>query len=511
MADILVQNAITEVTEALLAPSEVTAFVPASPHENLAGIDLSGIPDKVRQAFDNNLPEASGGGGVTTFDSKKVDNMCMLSCQCCIGSCYSALRGAGTSDTGAYNNQGNKASCWITTLDTASEIRNYIGVAIASTPEMSTYKSMIDAMGTCDMMGSSLTNLCAKDPAGSYPSCCIMNGWDKACQLYKYIESVSIQEYYNSSEAVKTAWSQTLGQIAVEEGSTVLPPDATGSLKVCGTGWKYGCGDNQNWVVPAGATRAKFQVWGAGAGSNPGCCCGGQSFGATGTYTEAWMDVTAGDTYTLCAGCSCGERYCCSNSHPSYACMSGVTGPGICCLKADGGCSSSHTAQCMALNSHRTTLGAGGVCGRFQNPWCTSSGPCWCGNGEYCYESSCATCGVIPIYSNCCERCACSEICSDRNPIHNQWIRSFHGGGCLDTNNYGWHSNPPLIDADTCMANYGGCAQQTFSSSCCCGGCNGKDWDWHPGHGGTATHTMGGNNNHKGDTGRGGMVMVSWK
>ena len=86
------------------------------------------------------------------------------------------------------------------------------------------------------------------------------------------------------------------------------------------------------------------------------------------------------------------------------------------------------------------------------------------------------------------------------------------GGGCFDTNNYGCHVRPPILDSDTGLV-FGctqGCHCAYFTSGTCCGGCNGRNWTYHPGHGGTYTHVMGGTNQHKGDTGRGGMVQISW-
>ena len=38
-------------------------------------------------------------------------------------------------------------------------------------------------------------------------------------------------------------------------------------LKVCNTDAGFGCGTECTWTVPAGATCARFQAWGAGAGS----------------------------------------------------------------------------------------------------------------------------------------------------------------------------------------------------------------------------------------------------
>ena len=219
--------------------------------------------------------------------------------------------------------------------------------------------------------------------------------------------------------------------------------------------------------------------------------------------------ATPGDQYTICAGCSC-MRWCCSNETPGCGCMSGVTGPGICCLKADGaGC---YTANCNEMNYARCAVGAGSACHKFQNLYCTDSGPCWCSYGEYCFSGSCATCGVVAAYPACCYTAGCSCATNTKAVKHGVQYTMFgiHGGGCLDTNNYGYHIRPPIIDADTGLEFVGGCRCQTFTSGSCCGGCNASGWTWHPGHGGAGTHMMGGSTDHQGDTGRGGMVQVSW-
>ena len=287
------------------------------------------------------------------------------------------------------------------------------------------------------------------------------------------------------------------------------PLSFTNRIKVCGTDWRYGQGGACTWTVPAGATQAKFQVWGAGQGSNPGCCCGGASFGENGAYAEMTISVTPGNQYSICAGCSC-SRYCCSSETPGYGCMSGVSGTGICCLKADG--ARCFNSNCDDMNGVRNAIGAGSVCTRFQNIYCTQSGPCWCSYGEYCFDNSCATCGVVPVYPSCCYTTACSCATDGAAIKHGPRLvmRGMHGGGCLDNDNYGYHIRPPIIDSDTGGEFMAGCRCQTFTSGGCCGGCNGKDWTTHPGHGGAGTHIMGGQNQHKGDTGRGGMVQVSW-
>lgn len=310
-----------------------------------------------------------------------------------------------------------------------------------------------------------------------------------------------LQNWYNISSG---------GASAEKQGKRM---SETNYVKVCaaGTTWVCGVGATCTWTVPAGATKAKFQAWGAGKGSNPGCCCGGAPYANNGAYSEIVINVTPADTYTVCAGCSC-QRWCCSNTNPGEGCMSGVVGNGICCFKADG--SYCTNASCASLNSARVTVGNGAACRRFQQLWCQDAGPCWCSEGYFCFESSCGTCGMVPISPDCCNSngCSCATTAAKVADGEGRIVRGLTGGGCFDTNNYGSQRRPPIIDADTgaefsCAV---GCYNATFSSNCCCGGCNGTAWLWHPGHGGAYTHVMSSNNTHKGDTGRGGMVQISW-
>lgn len=96
------------------------------------------------------------------------------------------------------------------------------------------------------------------------------------------------------------------------------------------------CGACFLWTVPAGATYARFQIWGAGAPSGSGCCCGGGLGGPSGAYASVIIKVTPGCQYTMCAGCA----YCCGVlwSNAAYpGCCSYVVGEGLCGFCADGG------------------------------------------------------------------------------------------------------------------------------------------------------------------------------
>jgi hypothetical protein len=417
------------------------------------------------------------------FHSSKVGTLstfalCDLSDQCKISHCNCNFSGSGTSSTCSCGTTDNP---WKTNLRGAG-----------------TSQTIDQIVAQFTALDTVLSNIFSLDNT----------------QVRKDIYLAYLSAKDNLTLAKRTEWFYEVYVATLTTGMPGLPISMTNRIKVCGAGgsWYCGVGASCTWTVPAGATKAKFQLWGGGMGSNPGCCCGGSPGGVTGAYAEAVLCVTPGEQYTICAGCSC-TQFCCSNSTPGPGCMSGVTGPGICCLKADG--ASGSDINCNALNGVRSAIGSGAACRRYQNIYCTDSGPCWCSSNEYCFTSSCGTCGVVPVYPNCCSgSCACSCINDTRAVAGEQGSVRTHrgliGGGCLDTNNYGYHVRPPVIDSDTGKLFTGGCMCGSFTSGSCCGGCLAAGWTWHPGHAGAFTHVMGGAADFYGDTGRAGMVQISW-
>ena len=466
MADILVQNAISQLTDAIVSGN--------------TGYSYSKIFGKSLAQYLADLAIANPSTGPFASVAGAGKCLCTLSEYTYMTYCQCSYSGAGQNCT---------CQCVTTNVWRNGEVLTGSGASL-TLAEISTAIRAVDR---------ALSDLYDIDTASAQ-----VNKFNR--ELYTaWIESKAILLLDAATNAAPLSSWHGVGGGDYVPGSKL----SNDYVKVCGTDWTHGEGATCTWTVPAGATAAKFQIWGAGQGSNPACCCGGSPFASTGAYSEITLTVAAGDTYTVCAGCTC-AKYCCSNDTPGPGCMSGVIGNGICCAMASG--ASSADANCNNLNATRCCHGSGSACRRYQNPWCTDSGPCWCGLGEYCYDSSCATCGVVPTYPNCCHTpsCSCATLTAVLKDGGTETHRGIIGGGCLDTNNYGWHTRPPVIDADTGLNFADGCYAATFTSNCCCGGCNGKDWTYHPGHGGTYTHTMGGNNNHKGDTGRGGMVQISW-
>ena len=256
-----------------------------------------------------------------------------------------------------------------------------------------------------------------------------------------------------------------------------------------------------NWTVPAGATRAQFQIWGAGAGTANGMCCSGKTFGSTGAFATTIIDVSAGHSYTLCAGCAyCCYAYC-STANYTAGCASYVTGNNLSNFCAMGGYS---RISCAMKDLH----GSSDCCKWRGEGSDTGSGPCLCESASwYCYDNSCATCGVIPFTPD-------SERTFKGSATGGlvYGLPSVHGGGCLERNNYGYHIHPPVIGpCHTVQPN--SCCCQSFSSGSCCGGCRCSACTGtlcYPGAGGFGTHMMGGSMYWQGDAGKGGMVRVTW-
>lgn len=478
MADILLHNQMIEQADAHKA---------ASSNIDYTGPLGSSLKVYIKAIIDANTtttaPYYQGGGGTPTR------KLCDLTQHCLISMC--TCNYAGSSQTM------NTSTCNMTNPWNDGSVFSGSSVSERSIAQIRADILALDTTGTLDKMYAVNNAVVQSDIYVAYLQLRID---------YNTASNVNVMKNWYNVDISGGGFSEKQGQRLSD----------TNYVKICCPNWQYGEGPaSTTWAVPAGATCAKFQVWGAGYGTNGACCCGGNQFGHNGAYTEAVMKVTPGDTYTVCAGCSC-QRYCCSNSTPGEGCASGVTGNGICCLYAEGG--HCYNGNCYEQNRMRINCSgfAGGECRRVQNPYCTTSGPCYCNYSEYCFDNSCSTCGVLPVYPGCCwtKYCSCitTACCVTDQSDSCRGHFGIYGGACLDSNNYGYHTRPPIINADTgnLWSQSCGCNVQTFTSGGCCGGCAGRNWNTHPGHGGAGTHVMGGQTNHFGDTGRSGMVQISW-
>lgn len=272
----------------------------------------------------------------------------------------------------------------------------------------------------------------------------------------------------------------------------------TGDLKVCDTSGNFRCGACCAWTVPGGASCARFQIWGAGAGSGSACCCGFSPIGGTGAYASVIIPVTPGDVYTLCSGCAfcC---YACRAQHDVDGCPSFVTGTGLTNFCAEGG---EGNKFCEVLT--RCTFGAASC------NWCTYLGACISNSGtDMCWigddrigSPGCCFDNMYPMISSC---------------------KTYFGSATSGTV-FGIRGSFSSI-ALNCNVTI--CVQHApiygFASSSCCAclintveqqGCTRSAVNGFmqiPGAGGWAGFKCGGQTNCAGDAGRMGMVCVSFR
>lgn len=132
-------------------------------------------------------------------------------------------------------------------------------------------------------------------------------------------------------------------------GPSQLIASPTGCVLVCASNYCSANGNCCLWTVPAGATTATFQIWGAGgnaSGCCHGACCAVGYFGGSGEYKFVKMRVTPGQTYTLCAGGAALTGSCYSYQEQS-GCNSFVCGSNNTCMLSCGGFMSSCNSSCI--------------------------------------------------------------------------------------------------------------------------------------------------------------------
>lgn len=283
-------------------------------------------------------------------------------------------------------------------------------------------------------------------------------------------------------------WAQLIPKLTTCAAPPVCVYDASSGYFRCG-----GC---CLWTVPAGATKVRFELWGAGSGSGAPNCCGHYPFGPNGAYASVIMDAVPGCEYTLCAGCAhCCLLYCCQNTDVS-GCKSYVTGYGLTNFCAEGGCGQ----YCTVMEY----VNPGQPSCRYQGIGQSQAGMCICGGWSMCFSNSCASCA----------------------PITRAFIptRTFYGSSttgtvvglssmtsadCWSTDNYGCICSAPILLPNGTVSSV--ICNGYTSGTCCgvrCAACAGGPC--YPGMGGYWTHAMGGSTEIYGDFGRTGMVKVSW-
>lgn len=328
-----------------------------------------------------------------------------------------------------------------------------------------------------------------------------------SCLSTKCSETAAVQATSLSLGAPAACWLRCIEPCLLRQPQTcalwacipTLPTTGcpwTSGFKVCNTAGQFNCGFCCQWTVPAGATCARFQLWGAGGGSGVGRCCGGSPFGSSGAYASVIIPVTAGCTYTICSGCAFCCRACANNYNAPESrvpgCPSYVTGPGLCNFCANGG--QGRLGTWMASYGQRNT-------NRLMFLTRNYSGACLCCLGNfYCFSNSCATCGDIEIVAGA------SYFGTTTTPNIVYGIRGMWPYLRFDTNHYGFQQHPPIYGFESSSQ-----CSLCWTSSCCGAGFRAECGVMQiPGAGGFPSTTFGGCTcGQCGDMGRMGMVCVS--
>lgn len=327
-----------------------------------------------------------------------------------------------------------------------------------------------------------------------------------SCLATKCSETAGLQAVAAGFNAAATCWVQCIEPCLLRDPSQCslwcFIPDltsATGGFKVCRCAGNsfFNYGACCLWTVPAGVTRVRFQIWGAGGSSGGGCCCGGSPFGATGAYASVIIPVTAGCQYTLCAGCA---AQCTGTNGVARipGCQSFVIGSGLCNFCANGGQGRMGNWMAAYGRAGNTALCRLGILG-----W-NYCGSYFCNGGsDYCFTSSCArTNGSIPYVAGA---PYFGTTTSAASPSIVYGIRGMWPSISIANYGNGSQCHPPI---------YGFSAACSVSWSSTCNGCVGRACcgiNAVPGAGGWFHTVYSGCTSAWSDYGRGGMVCVTFR
>ena len=283
-------------------------------------------------------------------------------------------------------------------------------------------------------------------------------------------------------------------------------PSQTYGFKVCDNSGNYRCNRNCNWSVPSGVSNVQVQMWGPGAGTSGNCCCGGSPFGPSGAYMVMQFCVNQSETYCFCSGCA-------------YCCWGEQTTPGICgsptYFRSTSGiqaCADSGIS-CFCywnedLKSNTSTCGhripdpdqKGGTCSANR---CSGWNFCWdTGNDE---SSACHAFASRTTFH-------VTQQASDAREITQYGLNGLWPAHCTGSDlNQGTGFSTPVFGFESCVcqATYSGADMNEGQRGCYWNAPNG--YMRIPGAGGYHTYSCGGGNACQGDSGRMGMICVSWE
>ena len=311
----------------------------------------------------------------------------------------------------------------------------------------------------------------------------------------------------STSQIMKNAVSPNAGlwcMIPRGSASTEEDPAAggwSGGIKVCDTSQYHRCGCCCQWTVPGGVTCARFQIWGSGGGSGTSCCCGGSPNGGSGAYASVVMPVTAGSSYTLCAGCA----YCCHTERAQMTadgCPSYVQGSGLTNFCAEGGESNifcERKTRCHYMPN--------------QDNICQYMGGCICNSGtDYCSHNVQTPSPGYPQNRMDAQFPVAASCKTHYGSATGGTVYGIPGQFSFFKYNHGAYNScmkhPGVYGFPQCS-----CCQATFNNNnggCCYQACASQAMCCMPGAGAWGYATCGGDNSGFADIGKTGMVCVSY-
>lgn len=117
------------------------------------------------------------------------------------------------------------------------------------------------------------------------------------------------------------------------------------------------------WTVPAGASKAIFELWSGGAGGGFACCCTMGGGGGSGGYAMYEVAVSSGDQICMCsAGTSGSNMSCCQGF---CGCLSSICKNGSWCICVEGGYYSARYPRCQLSISCYSCCSMCACCGGF--------------------------------------------------------------------------------------------------------------------------------------------------
>ena len=281
----------------------------------------------------------------------------------------------------------------------------------------------------------------------------------------------------------------------------------------------FRCGAACNWCVPAGVTRVTMEMWGPGGSTSSNCCCGGAPWGPNGAYMALKFDVTPGECLCICSGCA----YCCYAYQDTPGLVGSDTwfktdtnlgttlGDISACAMSGKSCfpfwyASAQEAGLRVVSGNTCTIPIG--FGDADN--CAVNR---CSGWNFCWDDAADDLDIPPIFSNC---TISKMVCSDGGDARNLEVFKIPGTyPCMyigSANLTGAKtSNAPVPRYESCI-----CEVEFTGNTChpCCYGSPNLSGVGYlcgvPGAGGTGGWVAGGCQACGGDSGRLGMVRLSW-